>query len=461
MDVTLNTKKPFAITLHTEQELPVARLYYMDNLRASAMLLGVLFHASLAYSPLMHNLWLTADAQQSILVDVVAWFFHLFRMPVFFLIAGFFTCFLLEKRGAKKMLGNRALRILLPFLIFLPLVLVATGATIGWAIQAVENPSPMLALITSFSKMPDAPAAPITTMHLWFLYQLVFFILLAVVIYKTVGFKWLQSSLNKAPLLFVAAFPLLLVPTLLSQPIPHPAPESFSPQLWSFGFYGLFFILGVGLFKSSGFLDRLQPYWPYLAGAGVSLYFVLFSMLPETVAIEAVMGNGTDPELTAIHTLEAVLEAYIAFFMTLAVLLISRKYFTQHSALFRYLADASYWIYLIHLPVLFIIQFQLLDVSWNMWLKLTVSVLGTIAIGMISYMVLVRWTLIGRLLNGTTKRFLFLILVTALMFLNTGCSISLTRNNYYFQPIHPKHQASKKYLKLKPSNETRSDETAN
>ena len=38
------------------------RIHAMDNLRALAMLAGVVFHAALAYSPLMHMIWPPADA---------------------------------------------------------------------------------------------------------------------------------------------------------------------------------------------------------------------------------------------------------------------------------------------------------------------------------------------------------------------------------------------------------------
>ncbi|MGV8838653.1 MAG: hypothetical protein ACWA6V_21380, partial [Cellvibrio sp.] len=58
----------------------VERLHYLDNLRALAMIGGVFFHAMLAYSPALHNLWLTADREQSVVIDMVAWFSHLFRM---------------------------------------------------------------------------------------------------------------------------------------------------------------------------------------------------------------------------------------------------------------------------------------------------------------------------------------------------------------------------------------------
>ena len=38
--------------------------------------------------------------------------------------------------------------------------------------------------------------------------------------------------------------PLLVVPALATQPTPHPAPEQFELKLWSFGFYGIFFLIG-------------------------------------------------------------------------------------------------------------------------------------------------------------------------------------------------------------------------
>ena len=67
------------------------RLHYMDHLRALAMLAGVLFHAALAYSPLMSGVFPTADRQNSVWVDVVVWGLHLVRMPLFFFVAGFFA----------------------------------------------------------------------------------------------------------------------------------------------------------------------------------------------------------------------------------------------------------------------------------------------------------------------------------------------------------------------------------
>ena len=99
------------------------RFYYLDNLRAFAMLAGLLFHAALAYSPMAQGFWLSADPQQHPLFDVFAWASHLFRMPLFFFIAGFFAALLWQKAGGLGFMQNRLLRVALPLLLFLPVLL--------------------------------------------------------------------------------------------------------------------------------------------------------------------------------------------------------------------------------------------------------------------------------------------------------------------------------------------------
>jgi peptidoglycan/LPS O-acetylase OafA/YrhL len=360
------------------------------------MIAGVVFHASLAYSPLMHNFWLTAESQQSPWIDVVAWFSHLFRMTVFFVISGFFVHLLLEKRGIKGMLKNRMNRIFVPFVVFLPLVLVALGVTINYALKNAENPSPILNLIIGASKMPNPPPPPpITTIHLWFLYQLLFFCLVVIGLYRLKITDRISQIMDKYPLGFVAFFPMLLVPAFFSQSMPHPAPESFSPQLWSYGLYGLFFLVGFAWYQSKYFLEKIEKYgWLFLA-LGLILYAFFYPIFPKTISF--ISSSKLDLE-TMIWG--AFLEAYISALMTFAVLILGKKYFNQNSSIMRYFADASYWIYIIHLPLLFFIQFYFLDIHWNMWIEFSLSVLLTLLIGLFSYALLVRWTFIGRMLNG-------------------------------------------------------------
>jgi len=372
----------------------------MDNLRAFAMLLGIFFHAALAYSPSLKEVWLPASPENSVIVDFIAFFSHTFRMPLFFLIAGFFTALLIQKRGLGAMLKNRLMRITLPFSIFLPLVLAAFAILIGWALENVQAKSPMLGLIAMMAQYPDAPAPPVTTAHLWFLYQLTFFYVVTVVVVKWLNFDWMAKIVN-APKWFLVLGPLLLVPALVTQHAPIPAPEQFIPQLWSFGFFGLFFVFGYGLFSHQDLIDKLRPYVWLMLGTSVAAYIVFFQLFPRHSSMQEIMTvMAISPTIDLKQGVLASLQAYISAFMSLALLIIGRSLFNQQSAGIKLIADSSYWIYIIHLPILWLIQFYLLDTEWPWLVEFLLSSFGTVAIGLISYLLFVRWTPIGWLLNG-------------------------------------------------------------
>jgi len=81
------------------------------------MLLGIVVHAGLSYSHMPRSaLWPFKDARATVVADVAMTASGLFRMPVFFLLAGFFAALLYEKRGRAGLLRDRLKRIALPFL---------------------------------------------------------------------------------------------------------------------------------------------------------------------------------------------------------------------------------------------------------------------------------------------------------------------------------------------------------
>ena len=373
------------------------RLHYLDNLRALAMIGGVFFHAALAYSPMLHHLWLTADSQQSEVVDIVSWFSHLFRMPVFFVIAGFFVAYLVGKRGMGGMLANRAKRILLPFIIFLPLCLWAIVAPMMSAVATVENKSPMLLMISQAIATPGSQPPPFSTMHLWFLYNLMFFCILTWALSYLHWTRLFNRFNDIKPLRFILLFPLLLLPALMSVSSPFPAPDQLLPQLWSFGFFGVFFALGYWIFRAEQFIEKFQPYGWTLFVASILAYALYHYVIPKQISFPPV------PNEFPLNLLLKTCEAYISVWMTLVCLVLGKRYLNAHNSVMRFFSDSSYWIYIIHLPLLFAVQYQLMDQDWSLLAKYTASVGITLAIGAVSYIALVRWTPIGWMLNGRKK----------------------------------------------------------
>ncbi|NNH38948.1 acyltransferase family protein [Acinetobacter terrae] len=96
----------------------ITRLVGIDLLRAILIIVGVFYHASLVVAPIS---WVYASPHyNSYTIGLFFEFFHLFRMETFFLLSGFFSTLLLEKKGKAYYIENRKNRILIPsILLFL------------------------------------------------------------------------------------------------------------------------------------------------------------------------------------------------------------------------------------------------------------------------------------------------------------------------------------------------------
>ena len=92
-----------------------SRRHDLDALRAVAMLLGIFLHASLAYVPGIP--WPVQDTQPAPWLGLLFLAIHGFRMPLFFLVSGFFTAMLWQRRGPWAMLAQRYKRVFVPLLV--------------------------------------------------------------------------------------------------------------------------------------------------------------------------------------------------------------------------------------------------------------------------------------------------------------------------------------------------------
>jgi glucan biosynthesis protein C len=297
---------------------------------------------------------------------------------------------LVSKRGLGGFFRNRLKRIALPLVIFLPLVNAALNYSTLHAAATVQHPSPLLAIIRQYLQMPNPPALPPGTSHLWFLYYLLFFYVL-IWSAKNLELQKLGNVVRGlSPAWLLGVLPLLLVPALASVTAPNPAPESFLPQFWAFGFYGPFFALGYLLYGHEAIIDRLRPTAPWLLAASALLYGALLYLLKrQTLSAE-------DPSASLPI---ALLEACISVWMTCVCLIAGKRWLNRNNRVLRYLSDASYWIYLVHLPILFAIQYRLLDVELPWGIKFAASVLATFGFCLLSYHAMVRTTRIGDLLG--------------------------------------------------------------
>jgi hypothetical protein len=95
------------------------------------MLLGIVLHGAMSFIPGAGVIWGVQDSQSNPLYGFLLASIHGWRMPLFFLVSGFFTAMLWRKRGLRALLLHRFKRIFLPMLLamvtILPVIFMVSG----------------------------------------------------------------------------------------------------------------------------------------------------------------------------------------------------------------------------------------------------------------------------------------------------------------------------------------------
>ena len=377
------------------------RLHALDAVRGFALLLGVAFHAALSFIPGMPpGIWAMNDNSPSPFLADASFVSHVFRMSLFFFIAGFFARLLHQKRGTGGFWKNRLLRIALPLVIFWVLLTPVIGAVWTLGLAKVFGGAP-----PAMPPMPDIPGFFMLT-HLWFLYYLLLLYvatlaLRAVVVRLDVAHKLrnlvdrLVAGALRVPFaVFTLGIPLAAalaaIPVYFyGQGIPTPD-MSLIPQVPATVGYGTAFVFGWLVHRSSDAVAAItQRWWLHLAiGIGATAY--LLQVLHAS------------PMAQPGFTRNAFAYAFgVALWgWSLGLTGAALRFLSNYSPARRYIADASYWVYLVHLPV--VAALQVWVGHWNLhWsVKFPLILVVSFAVLFASYHWMVRSTVIGQLLNG-------------------------------------------------------------
>lgn len=397
---------------------PADRLHALDAVRAYALLLGVVLHSAAAFlEGFPIPTWGTGDTSAG--AAVIYYVIHMFRMSAFFLIAGFFARVLVERRGLKAFVLDRAKRVAVPLFLFGPVVIVMIP--VGFMLGALPHGVDFLMSLAQTAAPQPPVAAPageppaaagggvIQTAHLWFLYYLLIFYAL------TLALRWVVHAVDPRARIAAAgdrvvAFVMRGVwgPVLIALPtaiylwqLPSwtewlglPAPLSFAPNTTALIGYGIAFGLGWVLNRQVQALLDLKKLWYVYFALAVALTVFCLATIGTTPRWAGGNLAGTERILyTAAYVVG--LWCWVFAFVGAAVRFLSRPHRVT-----RYLADASYWVYLMHMTTVLFFVTLLRPYDWHWSIKLAISVGGSMPILLATYHVLVRFTWIGAILNG-------------------------------------------------------------
>ena len=379
------------------------RLHSLDSLRAIMMMLGIVLHASIAYiggEPSFGWPMRDPNTESGFLLWLLLWI-HNFRMPIFMFIAGFFAALLFYERSPGRMLKNRFDRLVLPFIVFLlilwPLVALAfsySNAVFGYSGEIESAVGSMYINVTLASLLNDmSQFIPQSTMHLWFVYYLIFFSIVSFslgALFKKLP-KFSEFLITNTERLFQSPIQKVIVFMGITFFLLYGMDRSwvqlstdFLPNIESLGFYFYFYICGWALFKAKHHLDRfMDNAWTY-AIAGTVIFTVYHNIDPDMMSTE-------------VHALIKSTTVWLFLFGFTGLFI---KYFSHHSARMRYVSDSAYWVYLLHLPLTAFLPGVVGGLPLPDVVKFLLVVIGTGIVCFGTYHLFVRTSVIGQFLNG-------------------------------------------------------------
>ena len=360
------------------------RLHSLDFLRAFALLMGVLLHV------LMLFLEPFDGSEPRLSASIIFIWIHTWRMPLFMLLAGFFTALSLSKRDTGNYALNRLIRLGVPLLLL-------------WSvIPAIDEGTSELFKIPELISyiFYDTPFT-LRLDHLWFLYYLLFFygVLLLIKTTAPLIFSFVidfELSLSRVLCLWM---PILILLSPLNKPIGGifgEIPITFGEiNLGSMLFMASFFIIGMQAYKSSQFLENLQELRFWLPS------LIVFSLVP--IGLLAWGGVKDEPfafagllELWIVNSLSGS----AALLLVLSIMGLAMHKISSTGHVLRWLVRLSYPIYVFHLLFVISVSGTLMFFGINDWVVVLLGFASGILFPVIIYYAIISWTPLDWVFNG-------------------------------------------------------------
>ncbi len=371
------------------------RLHYLDWLQALAILGVVLFHAVHPFDELGD--WIINNAKRSALVTFYGGFFTLWGMPFFYLMAGATSWFSLRRRTTGRYIRARVTRLLIPFIVgsilLTPIQVYYELSHNGWwkggsIIDFILSSEVRTYYFTEYHPLILGPEIfNRVGYHLWFVAFLFAFALLALPV-----FTWLKNDSGKR---FVAALARLakwrggllvfVIPMVLARFVLQRDKPSDDYGWADLVYYLLFFISGYILIADERFLHAIRRDWRFYLILGIPCTLFFFSMAAD-VPVWDWMGSPDTPGFYVSWTLHGI----NSWCWTMVIFRVGMRFLDYTNKWLQYAREASYPVFMVHQPVIVFIAFYAVQWEVNLLIKLLAVVIGTFALTLGWYELLVR-----------------------------------------------------------------------
>lgn len=385
------------------------RLFYLDNLKTFALLLGVLFHTSIVYAPSIGYAIKSDELHYffTILVHLI----HVFRMPLFFFLSGFFSYMVLNKHGGRNFTFSRFERMFAPLLVGLFFF-----SPVQYFLVYNQKHSP----ISFWEYYPRFfSTEEFDLSHIWFLVYLFLYSFVLLMDHKFYLFERISSSsyfgarkhfkkihfkltvnFSSNLILYLKAVLYCFAPVLIVNWFFNKDDSYLRIQPVSFTYYLAYFMIGVIAYKNSLLQNvnslRIKNIFHSI---GIILLFAIFLYLSE---IDPYWMNFTfDSKRIFIRVFHWLIDILLAWSIIFLLLPLFQKYLDHTSPTLDHLRNSGMSIYLLHHPISLILANFLLKVNIPIFLKFSIHTLLVYFLSFFFYYYVIKKSFILKRVFGT------------------------------------------------------------
>lgn len=372
-----------------------AYYFHLDWIRAAAILLGIPFHVGLMYS--VGHEWFITSPEKSYIITWITGVFTSFRMPLFFMMAGFFSALILARRERGTWLKSRLIRLGIPLL------------------TAMLTISPFVMLVIADLQTRGEGGGD---------YWKAFWQLLTTPGNQWIGHLWFLIVLIEFSVLAYLLQPHVESIKAFLRPWTHNDDSSISlsailvccvvASLCTVGVEGAFYLLDkvspLGSGVASAFkLEVFFQFLPYFL-IGIFLYreevphLYTNKLVLLILAVAVVIFVNVWNETSLVNKLAKYLSRpVIAILLSFCIISLAERFTSTYNPITQRIVDASFTIYLVHYPICVALGLLLINNGVNIYAAYIFNIVATIAISLAIHAIISRSKWTRFLFNGTMK----------------------------------------------------------
>jgi glucan biosynthesis protein C len=363
----------------------ILRYYNLDFLRAFAMMMGLVMHAPLLFwqpdFAKVFGIGNIAPAEEWI--NIIGRYINNWRMPLFFLLSGFFSVLIIKRKGTSQFIRDRLIRVGLTCLVFSSLYDIADG---------------------SFD---------FTTHHLWFLYELMIFVFFFSFLYRVQTIKDLldrEISTRILLILFlwlVATVPLANILNNWWHPLAwKPSTTYFDLKLGNMVYYFSYFLVGVIFYSNQHIFTKLKNSKTILAIGILAVLAFLLRVYSDYLTLGGIddLRNLAQMQFDPIMVIcNSLLIGVNTILWCLFFIGLTSKFIVSGSAILRWFVELSYPIYIIHIIPIAMMSALFYRAGLSQPVIFVLTIIAGFIVCVILYYILIKFTPLNWLINGYSK----------------------------------------------------------